>query len=508
MAVDSVLASARQGNSQGLIWYASEHEIAHTFRAVDFLSSFSLPVYADRNTAGISGVFSTNDGLPNLRLTAPAGAAAASQAHRYYGGAFHAIFNKQTGAPVGMYYRAFVKIADLNRANIEFALCGFGRPDTFDNGFNARVRPVIGFFIQGSGNWLCRVEDGAGTVDQFDTGLSPTTPRLLEIVVQPGSVRFYVDGLLRRTSVLLFPALTVTDHQSLRYIGAHIKGDGSNPVSMDIAMERFHYYWLTSESDPVLSEARLNVFRPSYFFGAFWNGNLSGENPSAARIYRGRGGTLEGDFVLFNSSLVNKGLWTNNDQFWVGRCLAPIGQGNPDDAAAYLVLDTQQQDVRWGLYNRFDASPIGWYFGALAWIEDMNRASIDLAIVGFALRGNKGTDKEPIVGFVAEGAGNWKARVQDDASFGAVTDDFDTGISPVDPHYLEIVIIAGETRFYVDGSLVDTSVLEFPPDSAAKSDSWEREALFYIDGDNLNQTALRFGLVNVHTFERTTPVEY
>jgi len=504
MAVDAVLASARQGNVQGLVWYASEHEISHTYRAVDYYQP--LPQYDDRNTGGVSGVFNTNDGLPNLRLTAPAGPG--PQAHRYYGAGFLPIFNRQTNSPYGMYYRVFAKVVDVDRASIEHAFCGFGRPDWYDNGFNARVRPVIAFYSTSTGNWLCRVEDGAGTVDQFDTGVDPTDPHLLEIVVQPGSVRFYVDGTLRYTSTLIFPVDSPTNHQTLRYAGSHIIGDGAAAVSMDVAMEKFHFYWLESSTDPFLSEARLNVYRPSYYIAAFFNGANTGENPWRGDSYKGRGGVGSASYAKLNSTEYSFGLWADTDKMWVGRAVAPTAQGDPNDAAAYLVLDGSGGYSYWGLYNRFDASPIGWYFGALVRIEDLNRDSIDLAFAGFGLRGNKATDKSPLVAFFVEGSSNWKCRVQDDASSGAVTDDFVTTVDPTEPHFLEIVIIAGEVRFYIDGALVDTSILTFPPDSAAKPASWEREALFYIDGDNVNPTAMRFGLVHVHTFERTTPVEY
>jgi len=506
MAVDLVLGSARQGLVQALPWYSGEHEFNATFRAVDFIQP--LPTYDDRNTAGVAGVFNPNDGLPSLRLTAPAGFPPAAQSHRYYGGGFHPVFNRQPGCPYGIYYRAYAKIVDLNRDAIEFAFCGFGRPDWFDNGFNARVRPVYAFFATGTSNWFCRTEDGAGIVDQFDTGVDPSDPHLLEIVIQPGSTRFYIDGTLIYTSSLQYPVDNPTDHQTLRYAGCHIKGDGLAAVALDIAMERFHYYWLASTTDPWLSEARLNIYRPSYTLTAFFQGNNVGENPNAAGSTSGRGGTGGGAFQKLNSSEFGKGLWSDNDKFWVGRCAAPTGQGNPDDAASYFIIESNQQDVRWGLYNRFEASPIGWYFGAVVRIEDLNRSSIDLAFAGWGLRGNKATDKEPLVAFFVEGASNWKCRVQDDASSGAVTDDFITTVDPTDPHFLEIVIIAGEVRFYIDGVLIDTSSLTFPPDTAAKSDSWEREPGFYIDGDNIDPTAMRFGLFNSHTFERVTPVEF
>ena len=502
MAVDLILASARRGNTQGLVWCASEHEIQSTSLLVDFVGP--IQSYDIRNATVVSGVFNANDGLPNLRLTAPSGVG--PQAHRYYDGGFLPIFNRQVGSPYGMYYRVFAKIGSTNRANIAHALCGFGKPDPGNHGFHARVRPVIGFYSTG-GNWLCRVENGANTVDQFDTGVDPTTPRLLEIVVQPGAVRFYINGTLRYTSTLLFPADSPTNYQMLRYVGSHIIGDGTAAVTMDVAMEKFHFYWLASMTDPVLSEARLNVYRPSYFVAAFFNGDSVGEDPDRGASYKGRGETETSDYSEFNATEYNLGLWADTDKIWAGRAVAPTGEGDPNDAAAYLVFEGPNYPY-WGLYNRFETSPIGWYFGALVRIEDLNRSSISLAFAGFGLRGNKATDKSPLVAFFVEGSSNWKCRVQDDASSGAVTDDFITTVDPTEPHFLEIIIIGGETRFYIDGALVKMSLLTFPPDSAAKAASWERETLFYIDGDNASPTAMRFGLVHAHTFERTTPVEY
>lgn len=502
MAVDAVLAGARQGNIQGLPWWVSEHEISHTFRAVDAFQP--IPTYLDRNTSGVSGVFNPNDGLPNCRLTAPIGGAPASQAYRY-NGTLRPIFNRQDESPVGIYYRAFAKIVDSGRANIEFALVGFGIDDGFNNGFNARVRPVIGFYATGAGTWQCRVEDGAGIVESSDTGVDPTDPHLLEIVIQPGSTRFYIDGTLRFTSTVIYPADTVTNAQMLRYNGAHIKGNGVTEVYLDIVMERFHYYWLASTTDEVLSEARLNIFRPNDVKAGFWLGANLGENPWRGDPYRFRGRFVNESWSKVNSTEFGFGCFADGDKLWVGRCAAPTAQGDANDAAAYMAWT---EDPYWSLYNRFEASALGWYFGALVRVEDLNRSAISLGFAGWGLRGNKATDKVPLVAFFVEGASNWKCRVQDDASSGAVTDDFITSIDPTEPHYLEIVIIAGEVRFFIDGVGVFTSTVEFPPDSAAKTASWEREALFYIDGDNVDPTAMRFGLVNVHVFERITPVEY
>ena len=150
--------------------------------------------------------------------------------------------------PIGLYWRAQVRIEALNLSTMVEAVCGWGEQGNiaFDRA------PSIAFVASGTGNWIARVQtddSGSPVTDDFDTGLDTTTSRLLEIVVRPGETRFYMDDVLVRVSTLLYPtsnaAAKVDSYE--RRPGFFIGGDNANIVSLRFA------YW-TARSFPLTED--------------------------------------------------------------------------------------------------------------------------------------------------------------------------------------------------------------------------------------------------------------
>jgi len=204
------------------------------------------------------------------------------------------------------------------------------------------------------------------------------------------------------------------------------------------------------------------------------------------------------------------GLWTAGDGEGAIRVPSRTGQGNPADAYGLFFSsiggggDARVAGEGVWVINKKTALaapiPYGLYFRCQIRLH-AGQSTMDTLFVGFGEFGDLAADKRPLIGFIANGSSNWKSRVDVLDAATPVTEEVDLGRDPMTSSLLEMVILPGETRFYVDGVLGHTSTLEYPPTTCAKpTDGYVRFAMVYIGGDNIAVSELRVGMLAAHSF--------
>ncbi len=246
--LDPILASARR-SAPGYWWFTWTNiwDLPSPSTAF-FQREETLSNVTGLNTTTGQGFFTAADDYLHAGVLTPV--AAGIQVASLLFNEFLPFQNRLAGHFAGWYYGTVTKIVNLNPGSLRVYHVGvannMGATDFLNNANQMhvafRINPIAG---PGFSNIITSVNDGAtvgAQIDQFDTGLSLVdTVRVLEWLVIPGSVRFYIDSNLVHISTITFPPDSTAGLVAPQVrVGHHLESDGVAAVDARNSYLRFH----------------------------------------------------------------------------------------------------------------------------------------------------------------------------------------------------------------------------------------------------------------------------
>ncbi len=247
--LDPILASARR-SAPGYFWFMESVLWDLQTSGAFFHREESLGAWTQANVSDQKGFFTAGaaDDFTHTQLLTPSlGVISVASA---FWSEFIPFQNRLAGHFAGWYYGLVAKMSDFNPSSLRVFHMGvannLGALDFLTNANQMhvafRINPIGGPDFS---NILTSVNDGAtvgAQIDLFDTGLSMTEiVRVLEWVVIPGSVRFYIDSNLVHISTITFPPDSTAGLVAPNVrVGLHLEGDGVLGTTIDHSYLRFH----------------------------------------------------------------------------------------------------------------------------------------------------------------------------------------------------------------------------------------------------------------------------